>query len=212
MMKRIQLIIALVFCMGIHVNAQDEMDRRARFTGGLKVGANYSNVYDAKGEEFNASAKGGLAGGLFLSIPIGTFLGIQPEALISQKGFRATGRLLTLPYDFTRTTTFLDIPLLLAVKPASFFTLLVGPQYSYLLKQKDVFSTSVTTIEQEQEFNNDNIRKNILCFTGGFDVNIQHLVIGVRAGADVQNNNGDGTSSTPRYKNMWYQGTIGYRF
>ena len=27
----------------------------------------------------------------------------------------------------------------------------------------------------------------------------------------IQNNNGDGTSATPRYKNVWYQATIGLR-
>ena len=51
----------------------------------------------------------------------------------------------------------------------------------------------------------------MLCFVAGFDINYQHLVFGARVGWDVQNNNGDGTSSNPSYKNEWFQATIGLR-
>jgi hypothetical protein len=36
---------------------------------------------------------------------------------------------------------------------------------------------------------------------------MNNIVIGARAGWDLLNNKGDGTSTTPRYKNMWYQAT-----
>lgn len=179
---------------------------------GFKIGFNYSNVYDAQGENFEADPKFGLAMGAFLAIPLSKYFGLQPEILFSQKGFQATGSILGGNYSFTRTTNFIDIPLLFTVKPTSSLTIVGGPQYSYLLKQKDVFANGVTTIEQEKEFENDNIRKNILSFTLGGDINLDHIVIGARACWDVQNNNGDGTSTTPRYKNVWYQATIGYRF
>jgi hypothetical protein len=52
----------------------------------------------------------------------------------------------------------------------------------------------------------------MLCLTGGFDITMKHIVLSARAGWDLQENHSDGTSSTPRYKNVWYQGTIGYRF
>ena len=64
---------------------------------------------------------------------------------------------------------------------------------------------------QQTEFENNNVRKNILCVTGGIDINIKHFVLGARAGWDVQDNNGDGTNSDPRYKNVWYQLTVGFR-
>jgi hypothetical protein len=89
-----------------------------------------------------------------------------------------------------------------------FISLLAGPQFSFLLKQKDVLGNSSLT----QDFNNDNIRKNTLGFLGGADINLSNLVLGVRAGWDLQDNNGDGTSDNPRYKNVWYQATIGFRF
>ena len=193
------------------VIAQDA-DYRERVTAGLKIGANLSNVYDTEGEDFQADAKLGFAGGGFIAIPIGKYFGVQPEILISQKGFKGTGRILGSTYDFSRTTTFIDIPLLFAIKPSPFFTIVLGPQYSYLIHKKDVFTSAASTIAQETEFNNDNIRKNILCGVGGVDINVNHVVVGLRAGADFQANNGSGTATTPRYKNVWYQATVGFRF
>lgn len=212
-MKKLFYIIVLVI-LSTHISiAQHNNDSRETFHLGLKIGVNYANIYDSKGEEFTGDGRFGFAGGAFLSIPIGKYLGVQPEALISQKGFQGKGVLLGSNYKFTRTTTYLDIPLLVALKPAQFITILAGPQYSYLLQRKEKFTNNGATILQQQEFENDNIRKNTLCFTGGVDVNIQqHLVTSLRVGWDLRNNSGDGNSTTPRYKNAWYQTTIGYRF
>jgi hypothetical protein len=212
-MKNLILVIAAVFCFSSVSFAQEnETDFREQIQFGGKVGANYSNVYDAKGEEFNADAKFGLAAGGFVSIPIGKYLGVQPEVLFSQKGFQATGVILGSTYKFTRTTSYIDIPLLFAFKPSEFITLLAGPQYSYLIKQRDVFGNATTSLAQEQEFENDNVRKNTMCFLIGVDFTLNQIVLGSRAGWDIQNNIGDGTSTTPRYKNVWYQATFGFRF
>lgn len=212
-MKKMILLIVAVTSMVTFVNAQSsKTDFREDLKFGLKIGANYSNVYDTHGEEFRADGKLGLATGVFISIPFGTYLGIQPEILLSQKGFKATGEIFGSPYEMVRTTTYLDIPLFFSFKPSEFFTLLAGPEYSYLLKQKDTFTNSLISYEQEQEFSNDNIRKNTLSLIVGSDINIKSIVIGLRAGWDLQENEGDGTSNTPRYKNVWYQMTFGYRF
>lgn len=209
-MKKLTLI-ACALIATYSVNAQND-DTRDNLQMGVKGGVNYSNVYDTKGDQFKADGRFGLVLGGFLSIPIGRFLGIQPELLFSQKGFQGKGNVLGSPYSFSRTTSYIDIPILLQLKASEQLTLLAGPQYSYLIKQSDVFSSNVLTTQQEQEFSNDNIRKNTLCFLGGLDVNIDRFVIGGRVGWDFMNNNGDGTSTTPRYKNVWSQLTLGYKF
>lgn len=198
--------ILIICCTAMVAHAQEN-----RIGLGLKIGTNYSNVYDDKGQDFNADAKFGFVAGGFLSIPFGKYFGVQPEVLFAQKGFKAKGTLLGTPYSLTRTTNFIDVPLFLSIKPAPFIAILAGPQFSFLLKQKHVFEVGDATDLQEQEFKNDNLRKNILCFVGGIDVNVKHVSVGARVGWDVQNNNGNGTSSTPRYKNMWLQGTVGFR-
>ncbi|MEO7089207.1 MAG: porin family protein [Bacteroidia bacterium] len=198
--------------LGTIVNAQDNTtDNRNALQIGVKVGGSYSNVYDTQGQDFNADAKLGFTGGAFLAIPIGTYLGVQPEVLVTQKGFKATGDLLGFPYTFTRTSTFLDIPIFLALKPSPFLTLLVGPQYSYLMKQKDVFTSSAVSYQQQQQFELNNVRKNIFGIAAGLDINIGIVVLSGRVGWDVQDNNGDGTSSSPRYKNVSGQIDIGFR-
>ena len=213
-MKKIVIIASLFLTTTSIVFGQDssnETDNREKFQFGLKAGLNFSNVYDAKGEKFNADGKFGLAGGIFFAIPIGKYLGIQPEIMFSQKGFKGNGSILGSDYSFTRITNYIDIPLQFALKPSEFITLLAGPQVSFLLSQKDVFNSTSVSYTQEQQFKQDNIRKNTFGVIGGFDINIKHFTFGARVACDLQTNAGDGTSSTPRYKNVWFQGTIGYK-
>jgi len=197
--------------MANYVVAQSN-DSRSSFHFGIKAGLNFANVYDEQGEEFRADGKTGFAGGVFMTIPLGEVFGVQPEVLFSQKGFKATGSLLGTNYGLTRTTNFIDVPLYFTVKPLPLLTILAGPQFSYLIQQKDEFNSELGSAEQIKEFENDNIRKNILGAALGLDVNFDPLVIGLRAGWDLSTNNGDGSSQTPRYKNGWVQLSLGYRF
>jgi hypothetical protein len=212
-MKIIKILPMAVFMLisGMLI-AQTGDTGREKFQFGLKGGINISNVWDSETEEFTSGRKLGYVGGAVIRIPIGRFLGVQPEVLFSQKGFKGDGSILGSEYSFTRTTSYIDVPLQISIKPASFFTLVAGPQYSFLLKQKDVFDNSIISYEQEQEFKNDNIRKNTLGVVGGIDINMGHVVLGARVGWDILHNRGDGTSSTPRYKNTWVQATLGIAF
>lgn len=213
-MKTIKVIVAVAFfSVTSNVMGQiDDTDNREEIQFGLKAGANFSNVYDERNEDFRADGKLGFAGGAFLRIPIGMYLGVQPEVLLSQKGFKGEGSFFGADYSFKRTTTYIDVPLQIAFKPSRYLTILAGPQYSFLIKQKDDFENGFIDASHEEEFDNENIRKNIFGFVGGIDINIKHLTIGARAGFDFMDNHGDGSSSTPQYKNVWVQATIGYSF
>lgn len=212
MKKSFIIISSMCLFLGTVLNAQNpDTDPRENLSFGIKAGLNHSNVWDERGQDFKADPRFGFAGGIFLGVPIGKFLGFQPEILVSQKGFQGAGTLLGTSYSFSRTTTYIDIPLQLQVKPADFLTVVVGPQYSYLMNQKDVYTFGTNSSEQEHEFDNDNIRKNTLGFVAGADFIFSHVVISGRMGWDFQTNNGDGTSATPRYKNRWLQFTAGFK-
>ncbi|MBP8793495.1 MAG: PorT family protein [Lutibacter sp.] len=211
-MKKIFYITLAAFGFINTINAQTGIDRRDELTLGAKIGANYSNVYDSNSEDFVADGKLGLAVGAFVTVPLGTLFAIQPEVLFSQKGFKGSGTLLGTDYSYTHTTNYLDVPLFVAFRPTPLISVMAGPQFSYLLSDKNEFTSAISNGSQEQQFDNDNIRKNTLCIVGGVDIDISNLVLGVRAGWDTQTNDGDGGSTTPRYKNMWYQATVGYRF
>ena len=212
-MKKIIAIATLSLMAVTVVNAQGgDIDNRDRFQIGVKAGGTYSNVYDAKGEEFDADGKFGFTGGAFFTIPLGTYIGLQPEVLVTQKGFKGSGRLLGSTYSYKTTTTFLEVPLFFAVKPSEFITVVVGPQYSFLLHQRNKFNSAIINYDQEESFDQDNIRKNIFGVVAGFDISLRNLVLGARIGMDVISNRGDGDSNTPRYKNVCAQLTIGYKF
>jgi hypothetical protein len=211
-MKKTIAILLFAALPAASLQAQDaDVDPRGTFTFGLKAGLNYSNVWDERGQDFEADPKIGFAGGAFFGIPIGRYLGIQPEILLSQKGFQGSGMLLGSTYSFTKTTTYIDIPIQIQLKPIQFLTVVAGPQYSYLMHEKNTYTFGSNSSQQEEEFNNDNIRKNILGFVAGIDVNVSHLVVSGRVGWDFQTNHGDGSSSTPRYKNQWLQFTLGFK-
>lgn len=186
-------------------------DSRESFKFGFKAGINLSNVYDEDANDFVAENKVGFAAGGFFSIPLGKYIGFQPEVLYSEKGFKATGSNLLGSYDYTRTSTYLDIPLQLQIKPIENLTFLVGPQYSYLLKTKNDFNGNTSTT-QEDDINSENYKKNIFGLAVGADVNISDFIISARAGWDISKSDSNGDSTKPRYKNQVLQLTLGYTF
>ena len=193
--------------------AQDSInyDSREYIALGFKAGLNVSNIYDCSKENFNTKSKTGFAGGFFLALPVCRYFGIQPELMYSQRGFKGAGRFMGSDYDLSRTSGYLDVPLFLSFKPLEGISVLFGPQYSFLLHQHNSFSNSSLTSDQEQAFKNDNIKKHILCLSGGIDFNLANIVLGLRTGWDLTHNKDDGSGEIPRYKNIWLQGTVGFR-
>ena len=100
---------------------------------------------------------------------------------------------------------------MLALKPLRQLTFVAGPNYSYLLRQTDVFADGLNSSIRSEDFQHDDIRTNILGAVIGADINIWNLVISGRYGFDVLSNYKNGMSGAPRYKNVWLQGTIGFR-
>lgn len=209
-LKIVVEIIIFSFLLGNFSHAQTDL--RSKFTFGIRAGANLANIYDTKAEELSFDSKLGFAGGVFATIPLGNLLAIQPEVLFSQKGFRSSGNIFGVPTEYTRTSNFIDIPILLTVRPTSWLSIVAGPEFNFMLSQNDKFTMGTFTSEQEKQFENDNIRKNILGIHVGLDINIRQFVISPRAAIDFQDNKGDGTSTDPRYKNAVFQLTLGYRF
>ena len=211
-MKNALIAILLFTTLIIPGWGQDNrMDRRDQFAFGPKAGINYSDVLPIEGDVFQSSPKSGLAAGLFFSIPINQVVGIQPELLFSQMGFHATGKVLENQYDITRTTTYVAMPLFISFKPSKIVTLITGPQYAYLLKKDDVFENPASSAIAIKEFENEKFRTSILSYIGGIDISLNHFVLGARVGWNISTNN-VASSTTPQYRDIWYQATVGYRF
>ena len=215
-MNKIFILITILSVSIMNSFAQDadpeNGDYREQLQFGLKAGVNVSNIYDTQGENTSADSKVGFVGGAFLSIPIGKFLGLQPELLYSQKGFVFNSSVSGVPYSFSRSTDYLVVPLLGQIKPSKFVTIVAGPQFAYLIHKSDTYDYGALTVQQQTDVQNNNIRKNTLGIVGGVDFNINFFLISLRVGGDIQNNNGDGTATSPRYKNIWFQTTVGLKF
>lgn len=215
-MKKWKMILLMMTMVGVssvgHSQIDEKEDTREDLKFGLRFGGNLSNVWDEQSEDFEADNKFGFAGGAYMSIPLGKFLGVQPNLLFSQKGFQGEDSFLGQRYSFSRTTNYIDVPVLFELKPSKHLTIVAGPQYSYLISKTDEFTSGTISGSDYEEFENENIRRNTMGVLVGFDVHASDFIISPRAGWDLQNNNGDGTSSTPRYKNQWIQLTLGYEF
>src|SRR5690625_3010099 len=98
---------------------RDMDDQRDEPVLGLRVGANYANVWDESDQEFEADGVFGPAGGVFLSMPLGPYIGLQPEILFSQKGYTRDGEFLGEEYNFSRRASYIDIPFQLQIGRAS---------------------------------------------------------------------------------------------
>jgi Outer membrane protein beta-barrel domain len=102
-MKKMILILVAIASITVQSKAQNvKTDNASKFHFGIKGGVNVSNVYVSKGEDF--VAKAGVAIGAFAQIPLGSIIGIQPEILYSQKGFKGTGTILGSPYRHSNFT------------------------------------------------------------------------------------------------------------
>lgn len=187
-------------------------DNRESLRFGVKAGINLSNVYDEENNDFVADNKVGFAAGAFLTIPLGSVLGFQPEVMYSEKGFKLQGSVLGNDYEYKRTNTYIDIPLQLQIKASPMFSILVGPQFSYLIQTKNNFNDGDFTSEQEEDINGENYKKNIFGFTVGADLNFDNFVISARGGWDISKTDSDGDSSDVNYKNQVLQLTVGYAF
>jgi hypothetical protein len=212
----IPITLAVILSCNDALLAQEETnttsrDAKRKVVFGIKVGVNRSNVYDESGEAFSAHRKHGYAAGMFLALPLGSYFGFQPEIVLQQKGFDGSGRLIGNMYLVSRTTTHLDFPLQVQFKPTRWLTIVVGPQYSVLLKQTDDF-TFEGGQEQRQRFQQEQTRRGTAGTIAGLDLNFGHLVLSGRTGWDLAENPRSGDPETPHYRNKWLQGTIGYRF
>ncbi|HVU56591.1 MAG TPA: porin family protein [Puia sp.] len=182
-------------------------DARIGFKGGLSI----ATMVKTNDKTFSSTPLYAFNGGAVIQLPLGKLIAIQPEVLFSQKGYRAAGTSLAGDYDYRRIASCLDIPLLLKLNLSKELGVVIGPQYSYLLSTHTTFRSGGASYQQTVDNDNSNITKNIFGGVLGLDLNLNNnLFLYGRYTIDFKNNNGDGTSSTPAYKNQVFQVGLGF--
>jgi hypothetical protein len=203
-MKRI-LILSFVLISAVAVNAQ---------TLGGRVGVNFSNIIKTGDDNFETEFKPGLHAGLTLDIPVIDRLSFAPEIMYSQKGYKTSGTsLLGGANEYTVTTNFIEVPILLKIRAASGFNLHLGPQVSFLTSTTQSFKTGSDEYRNKIDEENDNLKKNIIggVIGAGFNFGTKTSLV-ARYALDFQKNNEDGSSETPLYKNQVIQLGLGINF
>jgi len=200
--------VLLVLSTSYSAFSQDNagVSPRIGFKGGLSI----ATLIKTNDNNFSSDPLYGFNGGGVLQLPLGRVIALQPEVLFSQKGYRASGSGLAGDFNYRRYLNFLDIPLLLRINTSRNVGIVVGPQYSYLLSTHTKFNSGATSYEQTVHYENNNITRNIFGGVIGMDINLNdNIFIYGRYTIDFKNNNGDGTSSTPAYKNQVFQVGLG---
>jgi len=201
-MKRL-LIFTYVLIGALTANAQS--------LGG-KVGVNFSNIIKTGDSDFKTDFKPGFNAGITLDIPLVSQLSFAPELMFSQKGYKTASSGI-LAYDYSVTTNFIEIPILLEIKTLSGFSLHLGPQVSFLASTTESFKTGSNEYRRTIKEENDKLKKSLLggVIGAGFNLGSRTSLV-ARYAIDFQKNNEDGTSETPRYKNQVIQLGIGFNF
>jgi hypothetical protein len=174
---------------------------------GLTGGLNIANTISSRNSDFSTNTKLGANVGLFVDVPIVYPLSFQPEILYSQKGYRAN----TIYGDFAQRANFIDVPLLLKLKLAPAFNILAGPQISFLMNTRNTYYDGFNVIQQDRyTYNGDKT------FIGGvlgvaIDLN-RNVELRGRYTVDFRENNPNGSSGVPAFKNQVWQVGLGFKF
>jgi hypothetical protein len=121
-MKKIFITVSLVSLFTAGAYAQG-------LSGGLKVGANFSNQkLSAQGESESLDSKVGFQVGGYLTSMISDKFGIQPELLYSGMGAKES--------DVNFNLSYLSVPVMLRYNVAENVNLQAGPQVGFLLSAK----------------------------------------------------------------------------
>ncbi len=199
-MKKV-LVLAIGVLLAGAANAQ---------TFGIKGGANFANIIKTGDEEFNTEIKTGFNAGIFADIPIVSSLSFAPELMFSQKGYKTSGTsLLFGPNEYSVTTNFIDLPILAKINATDKFSIVLGPQVSFLTSTTEKFTQGSDSYKNTIREENDNLRKSLFGGVGGINIGLTDaLSLQGRYAIDFQKNNGNGTSETPLYKNQVFQASL----
>jgi opacity protein-like surface antigen len=190
------IILSLALLLGIGAAAQIKF--------GIKAGLNLSSLSDIKAEVSGISVKvfdndgmavGFHAGG-FVNFSFGQYVGLQSELLFSMQGGQQklssflASRLIPfgLPANLRYSYTFdyINIPVLLDIKPFANFSILIGPQigfniYKSATESAGGVSDTISGSDFDDTFGDNSFKSVDFAVVGGLQYTfIDHLTIGAR--------------------------------
>ena len=162
MKKKTTLLLTIFIAITATVFSQTN-----RISGGIVAGANYSylNTNDEiTGINYDWKWKFGPAGGVYLNIPFGNTVSLQPNLLYSQMGARYYTTDNTGTLKWTQTLGYLSVPVPLKINAGNSIAFLVGPQFDFLV------GASVKDASDNKTKNEDDFDQFDIAGTGGIQI------------------------------------------
>lgn len=189
-MKKITLLLALIFSTGIIASAQVIPS----FGFGVKGGINLSQL-STSGGTFDSGNRAGFNAGVFARVgALG--INLQPELYYASKSSTSTSN------GVTNTVTFnsIDLPVLLGFKFGALGLgghLHTGPLVSFLINKDQSFSSALGSVSSVRDYKNQNLA---WIFGAGLDLKSISIDLRYEKGLSTLNNN---DSSYQDKLNLW---------
>ena len=162
-MKR-KTILSLIVFLAITATVFSQTNR---ISGGIVAGGNYSYLKtsdEITGITYDWKWKFGPAGGVYLNIPFGNTVSLQPSLLYSQMGAMYYITDNTGTQKWTQNLGYLSVPVPLKINAGNSVAFLVGPQVDFLVGAS-VKDASGSKVKNENDFDQVDIAG-----TGGIQI------------------------------------------
>jgi outer membrane protein OmpA-like peptidoglycan-associated protein len=162
-MKRKKILLLTVFL----AIAAAVFSQTNRVSGGIVAGANYSYINtsdEITGINYDWKWKFGPAGGIYLNVPFGNTVSLQPSLLYSQMGARYYTTDNTGTFKWTQNLGYLSVPVPLKINAGNSVAFLVGPQVDFLM------GASVKDASDNKVKNEDDFDQVDIAGTGGIQI------------------------------------------
>lgn len=192
-------ILSLLFLLTVstHTNAQQSLQV------GLKAGGNFMKI---GGNSLDGKSYPGFSAGAYGKLNFSSKWSLQPE-LVWNQTIAMTSEAFNTIYpggvSFQQVNlNYIAIPVLLSFKPVPELSLLLGPQYGYLVSQ------TTGLLQGPGQQNKDAFNKNDISIVFGGQLNLNKFILGIRYSAGLNNIS---FSTTETWRQYGVQAYIGYQ-
>jgi hypothetical protein len=176
----------------------------AQVSYGAKAGVNFANVSFDADEDVPSSRRTGLLAGVFVTIPFGGWLAVQPEAIYTVKGTSLD--IEGFATDFI--VDYLEVPVLARVRLPRGGYVVAGPSMAFRLRARNrvAFGGSTEEFDLDEE-----VESFDLGIVGGVGIGVGRWVVDARYTHGLSDIDTD-TSDDVRMRNRVVSLSAGIRF
>lgn len=174
MKNLIKIIAALLITGGSWTTL--EAQTNAQF--GVKGGVNFSNMYTNDVDDENILTS--FNAGLYATLPITSFIAIQPEILYSRKGSELTYNNAFATGKAQFKLNYIEVPVLVKVNLTKNFNIHAGPYFAYLVDAQVKNISDGGTFNFEDNYNNNDFNKFDAGLSAGIGLDFDSMGIGAR--------------------------------